>query len=161
MLRFRLLTGGGLSCWLLIASTIYAQPPRVQVETGRKVEVARAGGARRTSAIIGASVTVQNNLSVGKVEDLVINDNGCIDYVVVLNEDKYVLVPWNAATIDFDQRTIAVEIPREKFREVPTFTRDRWPDLTDTVYVEKLRGYYPVRPGRERRIERRDDRKRP
>jgi len=121
----------------------------------------RAGGVRRISTLIGASVHVQNNLSVGKIDDLVINENGCIDYLVVLNEDKYVLVPWVSARVDFEQRTVAVEIAREKFREVPTFTRERWPDLQDRVYVEKLRTYYGVTPGRERRIERRDDRKRP
>jgi hypothetical protein len=162
MVRNRLFVGSGLSCWLLVASTACLQAQdRVQVEPGRRAEVARAGGARRVSNILGAKVTIQNNVSIGKVEDLIINDNGTIDYMVVLNEDKYVLVPWNAGIVDFDQRTIAVEIPREKFREVPTFTRERWPDLNDRVYVEKLHGYYGVRQGRERRIERREDRKRP
>jgi hypothetical protein len=53
----------------------------------------------------------------------------CIDYLVVVSEDKYVLVPWDSATVDFERRTVTAEIAREKFRDVPTFTRDRWPDV--------------------------------
>ena len=156
----RLLAGGGLSCCLIVTA-VSAQGVRVQVEPPRRVEVQRTDGVRRTSSVIGATVALQNNVSAGKVEDLVINDNGCIEYMVVLNEDRYVLVPWTATTVDFGRRTVAVEIGREKFRDVPTFTRERWPDLSDRTYVEKLHTYYGVRPGRERRIDRREDRKRP
>ena len=123
---------------------------RVQVEPPQRL--AAPTRARRVSEIMGAKVTIQNDLSVGKVEDLVINDNGCIDYLVVLNEDKYVLVPWISADVSFERRTVAVQIGQEKFRAVPTFTRDRWPNLSDRAYVEKLNTYYGVRPGRERRI---------
>jgi PRC-barrel domain len=158
MLANRLMRGAGLSCWLLFAAmpAVHAQD-RVQVEPREKV-AARAG-TRRITEVIGARVTIQNNLSVGKVEDLVINENGCIDYLVVLNEDKYVLVPWTSADVSFERRAVAIEIAQERFREVPTFTRDRWPNLSDRAYVEKLNTYYGVRPGRERRIERRQDRR--
>jgi hypothetical protein len=110
--------------------------------------------------VIGASVTVQDGAS-GKVEDLVINENGCIEYLAVVNENKYFLVPWEAAKVDFGRRTVVLEVRQEKFREIPTFTKDAWPNLSDTVYVEKLRTYYNIRPGRERRIEKRLDRREP
>src|SRR5439155_15936693 len=105
MSRSRLLTGGLLSSSLIVATVLWASAQEVQVERPRG-RVAAAAGIRRTSVVIGATVSIENNVSAGKVEDLVINDNGCIDYMVVLNEDKYVLVPWTAATIDFDRRSV-------------------------------------------------------
>ena len=160
-MSIRLVAGAGLTCCLVVASSFWAnaQVERTQVETRRKV-----GGTthvRRSSVVIGATVAGRGDFSIGKVEDLVINEDGCIDYLVVANEDKFVLVPWGSATVDFERRTVIAEIEREKFRDVPTFTKERWPDVTDRVYVEKIRTFYGVRPGRERRIERRDDRKRP
>jgi hypothetical protein len=158
MLGIRFVTGAGLG-WLLLAAAPEL-PAQNRVEVQPRQPIAAHAGARRMSEIMGARVTIQNNVAIGKVEDLVINDNGCIDYMVVLNEDKYVLVPWASADVNFERRMVAVEIAREKFREVPTFTRDRWPDLSDRTYVEKLNTYYGVRPGRERRIEKREDRRR-
>jgi PRC-barrel domain len=161
-MSIRFAAGAGLTCCLVVASSFWAnaQVEKVQVER-RRSEVGRTTTVRRSSIVIGATVSGRGDFSIGKVEDLVINEDGCIDYLVVASEDKFVLVPWGSATVDFERRTVVAEIERDKFRDVPTFTRERWPDVTDKVYVEKIRIAYGVRPGRERRIERRDDRKRP
>lgn len=165
-MRFRILSGGVLACGLLFVTT-QAQAQQKKIEIQRQVEepVRVQRGARvaadfpRASSIIGAKVSIQDNVSIGKVEDLVLDQNGTVTYLVVLNEDKYVLVPWGAAKLDAGQRTVMVEIRQEKFREVPTFTRDRWPDFSDRQYIERINTYYGVRPGTERRIDRREDRR--
>ncbi len=153
----RYLTGGGLACWLLIAGTAVGQ---VRVEVGREGD--RAGHHhRRVSALMGATVTLQDNAAGGKVEDIVLNESGCVDYLVVANADRYVLVPWGAATVDFERRAITVDIPVAKFREVPTFTREKWPDVSDRTYIESVNRHYKIRPCEERREERRERRDRP
>ena len=79
-MSIRLVAGAGLTCCLVVASSFWAnaQVERTQVETRRKV-----GGTthvRRSSVVIGATVAGRGDFSIGKVEDLVINEDGCIDY---------------------------------------------------------------------------------
>jgi hypothetical protein len=156
---FCLPCGGLVSCLVLLATAlVQAEAPRVEVETRR--EAAGSSRVPKATILIGAPVSIRDHHSIGKVEDLVLNDNGCVEYLVVWNDAKYVLVPWSAARIDFGQRTVAIEIEREKFREVPTFTRDRWPDLSDAGYVERIHTHYGVKPpARERKIERKEEKK--
>lgn len=167
-MRFRMLRSGVLASSLLLSSAWLAQAQTKKIEIQRQAEPARvqvqpadrvSAEFPRASSIIGAKVVIQDNVSIGKVEDLVLDQNGTVEYLVVLNEDKYVLVPWGAAKLDPAQRSVAVEIRQEKFREVPTFTRDRWPNFSDRQYIERINTYYGVRPGSERRIDRREDRR--
>ncbi|HEX5271856.1 MAG TPA: PRC-barrel domain-containing protein [Gemmataceae bacterium] len=157
MSRIRFLTGGGLACCLLLAGAVCASA-QVRVEVDRRGERGREGHHLRASKLIGAAVTLENNASGGKVEDVVIGRDGTVDYLVVAHGDRFVAVPWGAANIDFDRHTVAVEIPEARFREVPAFTRDKWPDFNDSKWVEGVNRHFKIRP-RERREERREDRR--
>jgi len=156
---------GILVSGLVLAGTSLAQAQTKKIEIERRVEQPVRVESRvsadfpRASSIIGATVRIHDNVTIGKVDDLVLDQNGTVEYLVVLNENKYVLVPWGAAKLDPAQRTVMVEIRQDKFREVPTFTRETWPNFSDTQYIERINTYYGVKPGRERRIERRDNRR--
>jgi len=78
----------------------------------------------------------------------------------VMNEGKYVVVPWQAAKFNFEQRAATVNITQQQFQQVPTFTMQTWPTF-DAGYQQRIYGYYGVTPGRERRIERRTERRNP
>lgn len=96
---------------------------------------------RKATTVIGASVTVQRGeLTFGKVTDLVISENGCIDFLVVDYDDSLVLVPWGVTTYSVEKRTIVItqEITREQLRAV-AFTRGNWPDPYAAAYTGKLR----------------------
>jgi hypothetical protein len=115
------------------------------------------------TVLTGATVVVQGGATVGKVEDFVITDGGCIEYVVVVYDGKYVFVPWGVTTWTRD-KTIRVNVTKETFVAVPTFTRDRWPSLTDARYVEQVRTAFGVTENRtgdpnRRPLDRKDDRR--
>jgi hypothetical protein len=96
---------------------------------------------RNATAIIGSSVTIQSgDATLGKVVDLVINENGCVEFLVVTCEDDYIAVPWMATTYTIEKRifVITADISRERLKEL-RFTRDRWPDFSTGVYTQKLR----------------------
>ncbi len=152
--KFRFLTGAGLACCLLLVGAVCASA-QVKVEVERRGDRDH-GRHLRASKIIGAEVTLDNNAAGGKVEDLVIGRDGDVDYLVVAHGDRFVLVPWGAANIDFDHHRVAVEIPEARFREVPAFTRDKWPDFEDNKYIEGVNKHFKIRP-RERREERREE----
>jgi hypothetical protein len=152
----------GLACGLLLAgaSLTLAQ------ETGART----SSHVRRVSVVVGANVTLERGGDVGKVVDVILNDNGCAEYVVIRYEDDYIAVPWDVVTVNFDERVVRLDITRERLRDIPTFSRDRWPDFARGEYREKLRKVFGAdfeRRGRrsednaERREERRDERRDP
>src|SRR5689334_8778059 len=163
----------GLACCLTLAGAdmVFGQAP---VRT-RETTTTSTTTIHKVSAVMGDNVVVSDGGTVGKVEDIVLSENGCVDYVVVSYENKYVLVPWGVTTWNVQDRTLRVNITKDRFTQVPTFTRDRWPSLTDSQYIGQVRtafgvtesGYRgdrregdrrPLAPGAENRQDRRDNR---
>jgi len=163
MLRMHWLARSGLTFGLLLLSTSWTfaqqrREPEPRREEGRTV--------RRVSAVIGTSVALRENASLGKVEDIVLSEDGCVEYLVVAYQEKYILVPWVATRVDFERRTVLVDIEKERFKEIPTFTREKWPDFSDTKYIEKIHTFYGTKPGHrgrpeEKKEEKREEKKKP
>lgn len=121
---------------------------------------ARPGELRKVSQIIGSSVLLQDNASYGKVEDIVLNEDGCIEYVVVSREDRYALMPWGVATVDYGQRTVVFDVTPQVVQPL-FFARDAWPNVADPQFnrrvgdafgpraIRREVGPGSVRPGRE------------
>ena len=159
--------GTALACGLVVVGAVLAQ-----TRTDTRSVTSTTTTVHKGTVFMGANVVLQDNTSVGRVEDFVITDGGCIDYVVVSYDSKYVLVPWTMATWT-DDRTVRVNITQARFREVPTFTRDAWPNLTDTHYIQRVRTAWGVSDSRygdpnrqpldrrDNRDQRRDDRTTP
>ena len=113
--------------------------------SGQNKQPTRSSSApevRRLSFVIGGAVRIANGVSVGKVEDVVLNDSGCIDYVVVVYRDQYVAIPWTVVTVDFRQRIVTVDITEERFAAVPTFRRDEFSFLTKTEFTQKVHSVF-------------------
>lgn len=147
MAWFRSWCYGGLACWVFLTGTTLAEAQESrEVEVRREGEVRTSSRERRARELLGAKVTLKDDESVGTIEDMIVNEDGRVDYLVVRDEGRYFLVPWEAARINFERRVVSVPITRERFREVPTFTRERFPDLSDRRYVERVRTFYDLRP---------------
>ena len=132
--------------------------PRQGTQTQSQYADSRAPQTHKVKSVLGTKVSIQGNLAIGTVDDIIFDDDGYIDYLVVNNEGKYVVVPWQAAKFNFEQRAATVNISQQQFQQVPTFTVQSWPTF-DAAYQQRIYGYYGVTPGRERRIERRNDRR--
>jgi rRNA processing protein Gar1 len=159
--RLRLLAAGLAA--LTLAGSAAAQPEtrRTTTTTTTTTEF------RRASGVMNANVVVQDGATVGKITDFVISDGGCIEYVVVDYDNKYVLVPYQVVRVDGERHVVQVSITQEKFREIPTFTGTNWP-LTDQQYIGKVRTVFGVtesgyrgdrRDGDRRPMDRTDDRR--
>src|SRR5262249_22645245 len=95
-------------CLLFFGTTLAVRAQRVEIETKRE-----RPRVTKVSALLGARVSIQDNVGMGKIEDIVLND-GCVDYLVVAYDEKYVLVPWAAAKIDFDRRVVSLGLRKER-----------------------------------------------
>jgi hypothetical protein len=169
VLRMKLLAAGMAA--VAVAGTAAAQTAVRETTTTSTTEV------RKASVVMNANVVVEGGTSVGKITDFVISDGGCIEYVVIDSESKYVLVPYSVIRVEGDRHVVSVNVTREKWRDIPTFTGTNWP-LRDEAYLSKVRTTFGVRESgygrdgdrrpldndrrddrRDNRTDRRDDRR--
>ncbi len=129
-----------------------SNPPKLPV---LKLPVMR----HSANSIIGATVNLQGGSGVGTVHDFVLNDDGVVEYLIVSDNGKLVTVPWEATQFNFAKRTAVINISPEQYRQVPTYTAERYPDFATPVYRTQVYRSYGLTPGRERRIERREERR--
>jgi len=131
-------------------------PVREEREVVRdREEVAPESASYRAKEVLGAKVQIEGERSVGTVDDIVLDDNGNVDYLIVLTADKeLVTVPWDAAVFQPKQRVAKVAISQEKFEKVPTYTTEKYPTFTPQ-YRTQTYGYYGLTPGQARRAIRR------
>jgi hypothetical protein len=119
----------------------------------------KEGSTVRAKSILGAKVSVKGETSVGTVEDIVLSSEGVVDYLIVSQDGKLTTVPWEVAKFDYEKRTAVISIPIETYRKIPTYTVDRYPNFYAPTYREQIYGFYGVKPGAIRRLERRLDRR--
>ena len=50
-------------------------------------------------------------------------------------------------------------VPAERFRQIPTYTVEQYPNYYAPTYRTQVYKYYGITPGQERRLERRIERK--
>jgi sporulation protein YlmC with PRC-barrel domain len=142
---------------LLFANAALAQrPDRPRARPGAAVRVetgATVTHVRRLSTVIGANVTLHDGHVVGPVEDIVLNEDGCIDYVVIAYEDQYLPVPWSFATVNFEERVLVLDLDEARLLRAPMFRGDDWSVLIQADWTGRVSTYYQAdrrTPGRER-----------
>ncbi len=109
----------------------------------------------RAKQVLGARLSIQGNISIGTVDDIVFADDGYIEYLIVQNEGKMVTVPWEAAKFDFEKKSATINITQEQFRQVPTYTQAQYPTYSAPTYRTQIYQAYGLTAGQERRLERR------
>jgi hypothetical protein len=127
--------GGGLACFLLLLGTSLAYS---------QTEV------RRVSTLIGSAVELQAGGKFGQIEDIIINDEGCIDFLVVVFEEKLIAVPFSVTRMDFGRRVVFIDVERELLLRAPTFARNRFPELSSSSeFGRKLHSHFQTQGRRE------------
>lgn len=125
----------GLVCALMFGGLTLAHAQQ-------KKESRSKGEVRRITTVIGGSVQFAAGGNVGKIEDIVISDEGCIEYIVVMYHDRYVPIPWTVSTVAFDKRIVTIDMDQARFEEVPTFTRDEFSLLVQVDFREKVHTFF-------------------
>ncbi|MFO0930653.1 MAG: PRC-barrel domain-containing protein [Gemmataceae bacterium] len=97
-----------------------------------------AGKTRRATALIGASLTSRDGAALGKISDLVIDNRGHVDYVIVRHDTGYLAVPWAVVTGTGANLSVSVNVTREALRDV-TFPDSNWPDFTSPRWTRAAR----------------------
>jgi sporulation protein YlmC with PRC-barrel domain len=140
----------------LATTTVNAQNPAPGAPGVQPGTPSAAPVAHRAKQILGSKVLLQGNAGVGTVDDIVFDDNGSIEYLLVIDNGQYRTVPWQAAKWNTDQRSIVINVAPEQYKTVPTFTAQTYPNFYDTTYRTQVYKSYGLTPGQLRRIERRE-----
>jgi PRC-barrel domain len=147
MTRINSFVRGGLAFCLLAAGAGISQAQE-RIQRTERTETRSATQVRRVSTVIGANVTLEADVQAGKVVDFVINDDGCIDYMVVSFQERFVVVPWTVATFDFERRTVTINVTEERFRDAPSFTGNNWAEVSNAQFTERVRSFFAGRSER-------------
>jgi hypothetical protein len=138
------------------AAPATAQPAAVPAQPGVP---ATPAGYFRAKSILGSKVLLQGGATAGTVEDMVLSNEGVVDYLIVMHDNKYTTVPWTLAKFNFQQRTATVNVTPQVFQAVPTFTLPQYPNFYTPTYRTEIYKAYNMTPGQERRLERRIERR--
>jgi PRC-barrel domain len=95
---------------------------------------------QRVSTVVGGTVVLGTE-TLGKVTEIVINDQGCIEYLIVEYGEGFVPIPWAVTTVSFERRTFTItstEVTVARLKEL-TFARDRWPNFGEAAFTERVR----------------------
>lgn len=110
----------------------------------------------RAKQLIGSKVAIQGNAAAGTIDDIVLDDHGNVDYLIVATaEGQLVTVPWDAAVYNAEKRVATVQITPENFKQVPTYTTQQYPVYSTPAYRTQVYKYYGLTPGQARRAIRR------
>jgi len=94
----------------------------------------------RSSVMIGATVNFQGGTALGQVTDFVINDGGCVEYVVVSYQNRFVPIPWMATTYNSADRILLLGIDQAQLHQIPTFLQ--FTELSNAQFAQKVNTFY-------------------
>lgn len=110
-------------------------------DANRPADGQRAGNEiLRGSQIIGATVDLRGGSRLGTVQDFVVGDGGCVEYVVAAYGDQFVPIPWAAAMYQPGQRVLLVDIDAGRLHEMPMYRQ--FSDLSNHQFTEKVQTFY-------------------
>ena len=134
----------GLAVGLALAASGLAVAQDVVQET-RTTTTTPAGKTteiRRVSQLIGSNVRLQGDQGYGKVEDVVLDNNGGIGYLVVARGNRYALMPWNAADVNYAQRVVTYDVAPQAVQPL-FFEQNAWPTISDQQFTTRMRQVFP------------------
>jgi uncharacterized protein YrrD len=103
-------------------------------------------GSYRLSTLQGASVESKEGDHIAHVDDLIINKDGHVVYVVLADvggtEGKMVAVPLGIISRK-DEHLFSLHTSKERLFEAQAFT---WSDVTDRKYAADIHRYYGLQP---------------
>jgi hypothetical protein len=106
----------------------------------------------RAKQVLGSKIMIQNNTAIGTVDDIVFDQAGNLEYLLVENEGKLIAVPWDAAKFDAKSQIAVVNITPQVYKTIPTFTTTTYPDFWAPTYRTTVYKYYGLTPRELRKI---------
>ncbi len=138
----------------LAVTPAFAQQP-VQPVQVRPVEKDVAAPTFRAKEVLGTKVSIAGGTEVGTVDDLVFDDAGNLEYLVVENGGKLFTVPFEAAKFDLTKKAAVLSITQDVYKTIPTYTVTTYPSYYTPTYRTDVYKVYGLTPRDLRKLDRR------
>ena len=110
----------------------------------------------RAKQVLGTKIMLKGeSTAAGTVDDLVFDDAGNLEYLIVDNGGKLVTVPFEAAVFNLEKKMATLTIAPEQYNLIPTYTTTTYPSFYAPAYRTETYKYYGVTPRELRVISRR------
>ena len=142
----------------LAAEQEVGKTPSVQAQTDEKAatttgqsqtsEKTAMEQADRVSKILGKKVISQKGEDLGKIEDLVLSKEACLDYIILApggllgTGDRLIPIPWKAVKTGAQADTIIIDMDKSQLEKAPNFESKKWPNFTDSEWYGKMREFF-------------------
>ncbi len=106
---------------------------------------------QRASKWIGSKIENRQGENLGKVEDLVLDSKGRVDFVIISHAgalglgEKYMAVPLKSFSRK-DGNTLVLDMSKEKMAQAPSFDKNNWPDMSNRQWSQNVYRYYGQKP---------------
>lgn len=135
---------------VFVANAIAAEP---QKTTAGQMGDQSLQGPQRSSQIRGMSVKNPQGQNLGKIDELVIGQDGMVKYAILAHGgllgigEKLIPIPWKALKPGPDEKTLMVNITKETLEKAPNFDPKEWPSFSEPEWQKKMQVYYELSPG--------------
>ena len=142
----------------LAAEQEVGKTPSVQAQTDEKAatttgqsqtrEKTAMEQADRVSKILGKKVISQKGEDLGKIEDLMLSKEACLDYIILApggllgTGDRLIPIPWKALKTGAQADTIIIDMDKSQLEKAPSFESKTWPNFTDSEWYGKIREFF-------------------
>jgi hypothetical protein len=86
------------------------------------------------------------DLPTGRVAYVVLSYGGVLGM-----GNKLFAVPWNAFTVDEDEKELILNTDKQRLENAPGFDKDNWPDMADQTWAAEIYRFYGTQPYWEER----------
>lgn len=148
-----LLRSGTVAALLITAGIAVGDEPRTKndVEPGKVSQ-----NQYRAKQVLGSKIMIKGDTAaIGTVDDLVFDDAGNLEYLIVDNGGKLTTVPFEAAMFDIEKRVATLAINADQYKLIPTYTTTTYPSFYTPAYRTETYKFYGVTPRDLRVINRR------
>jgi len=133
----------GSACGLLLATTCLAHAQEGSTTVTTTTAPAAPTGTVRVSQILGSTVHLQGSNDYGKVEDVVLSDDGGPTYLVVSSKGRYAMFPYNAGDFNHAQKVVTYDVTPQAVQ--PLFFEQRaFPNVADPQFTSRTTQVFPA-----------------
>ncbi len=103
--------------------------------------------------LVGNEVFNQKGEDLGDIKDIMLDmRSGKVGYAVLSfggflgMGEKLFAVPWNALTLDTENKRFVLNVEPDRLRSAPGFDKDKWPNMADQSWAKEIHSYYGTKP---------------
>lgn len=103
-------------------------------------------------SLIGNDVYNHQDEDLGDIKDFMLDmSNGNVSYAVLSfgtflgMGEKLFAVPWQALTLDTENKRFLLDANKETLKDAPGFDKDHWPNMADDTWQNDIHSFYQTR----------------